>query len=322
MNRRQFFKWSLAFAGAAGFGALIGRFWHRRCRVWIHPMDEYRRDVSRDIAQVMSLEGLFMRGKKVLIKPNFVECHPGRPINTDPSLIAQVADACFRLGAASVAVGEAPGHRRDPWYSTYNSSLRAVLPTQVRCIDLNHGDIVKIPNRGWYTNLKDFYVAAPLAEADLVISMPKMKTHHWMGVTLSLKNLFGNLPGIVYGWPKNVLHVQGIARSIVDLALTMPPNFVVVDGIIGMEGDGPIMGTSKKMGVLVMGKDPLAVDSTTARMMGFDPRCIPYMSLAVMHLPGMLDEMNDYPAEHPRKFASKFECLETFRPWQRENFWK
>lgn len=321
MNRRQFIKWTLAAAGAAGLGALVGRYWHRRCRVWILPMSDYQRDLSRDVAQTMLQEGLFLKGKKVLIKPNFVECHPGRPINTEPKLITQVADACFRLGAASVVVGEAPGHRRDPWYSVYNSSLREALPTQVRCIDLNHGDLVKIPNKGWYTKLKSFYITTPLAEADVVISMPKMKTHHWMGVTLSMKNLFGNLPGMVYGWPKNVLHIQGIPHSIVDLVLSMPPHFVVVDGIVGMEGDGPIMGSPKNMGVLVLGKDPLAVDATCARMMGFEPGNIPYMTLAMPHIPGMLDEMNDYPGEHPARFASKFECLEKFRAWQAGPFW-
>ncbi len=321
MNRRQFVKWSIAAVGAAGLGALIGRYWHRRCRVWILPVRDYQQDISRDVAGVMLQEDVFLKGKRVLIKPNFVECHPGRPINTDARLIAQVVDACFRLGAASVAVGEAPGHRRDPWYSIYHSSLRAALPSQVRCIDLNHGDLVKVPNKGWYTKFKNFYVATPLAEADVVIGMPKMKTHHWMGVTLSMKNLFGNLPGIVYGWPKNLLHMQGIAKSIVDLTLSMPPAFVVVDGITAMEGDGPIMGTAKTVKTIVMGKDPLAVDATCARMMGFEPGNIPYMSLAMPHLPGMLDEMNDYLAEHPRTFASKFACVDAFRSWQGGPFW-
>ncbi|MBP7634849.1 DUF362 domain-containing protein [Candidatus Ozemobacteraceae bacterium] len=321
MNRRQFMKWGLAAVGAAGLGAVVGRYWHRRCRVWILSMKDYQRDISRDVAGVLLQEEIFLKGKHVLLKPNFVECHPGRPINTDVRLITQVVDACMRLGAASVVVGEAPGHRRDPWYSIYHSTLREALPSQVRCIDLNHGDLVKVPNKGWYTNLKHFYITTPLAEADVVISIPKMKTHHWMGVTLSMKNLFGNLPGIVYGWPKNLLHVQGIARSIVDLTLTMPPNFVVVDGITGMEGDGPIMGTPKSMGVVVMGKDPLAVDATCARMMGFEPGNIPYMALAMPHIPGMLDERNDYPAEHPRTFASKFACVDAFRPWQTGPFW-
>ena len=72
--------------------------------------------------------------------------------------------------------------------------------------------------------------------------MPKLKTHHWAGVTLSLKNFFGCMPGRVYGWPKNVLHVRGIPESILDINAAVRPHLAIVDGIVGMEGDGPIMG--------------------------------------------------------------------------------
>ena len=91
--------------------------------------------------------------------------------------------------------------------------------------------------------------------------MPKLKTHHWAGATLSLKNLFGTLPGICYGWPKNELHWRGIDNSIVDIALTRTPDLAIVDAVVGMEGDGPINGTPKPFGALVMGCDPLAVDA-------------------------------------------------------------
>ncbi len=90
----------------------------------------------------------------------------------------------------------------------------------------------------------------------MVISLPKLKTHHWAVATLSLKNLFGTLPGICYGWPKNELHWRGIDNSIVDIALTRTPDLAIVDGIVGMEGDGPLNGTPKPMGVLVMGTRP------------------------------------------------------------------
>ena len=73
--------------------------------------------------------------------------------------------------------------------------------------------------------------------------MPKMKTHHWAGVTLSLKNCFGCLPGRVYGWPKNALHWVGIDKAILDVAGAVRPGYAIVDGIVAMEGNGPIDGT-------------------------------------------------------------------------------
>ena len=75
--------------------------------------------------------------------------------------------------------------------------------------------------------------------------MAKMKTHHWVGATLSMKNLFGVVPSGIYGWPKNVLHWAGIDESIADLHAAFPRHFAIVDGIVGMEGNGPIQGSAQ-----------------------------------------------------------------------------
>ena len=107
-----------------------------------------------------------------------------------------------------------------------------------------------------------------------------MKSHHWAGVTLSMKNLFGVMPGIYYGWPKNVLHHAGIMESILDITATLRPQFAIVDGIIGMEGDGPIMGSPHPAGVLVVGRNLTAVDATCSRIMGIDPHEVSYLASA------------------------------------------
>ncbi len=107
-----------------------------------------------------------------------------------------------------------------------------------------------------------------------------MKTHHWVGATLSMKNLFGVVPSGIYGWPKNVLHWAGIDESIADLHAAFPHHFAIVDGIVGMEGNGPIQGTPKPAGVLVAGRDPVAVDATCCRIMKIDPMQIRYLQLA------------------------------------------
>jgi uncharacterized protein (DUF362 family) len=118
-----------------------------------------------------------------------------------------------------------------------------------------------------------------------------MKTHHWVGATLSMKNLFGVVPGGVYGWPKNALHWAGIAESIADLHSVFPRAFTLVDAIVGMEGNGPIQGVPKPMGVLVAGADPVAVDATCCRLMRLDPARMEYMRLAAGE-PARLDESN------------------------------
>jgi hypothetical protein len=91
------------------------------------------------------------------------------------------------------------------------------------------------------------------------------------------------VPGGVYGWPKNNLHWNGINESIADLHGTTPSQFAIVDGIVGMEGNGPIQGSPKSAGVLVAGADPVAVDCTCCRIMGIDPDKIDYIKLADSH---------------------------------------
>jgi uncharacterized protein (DUF362 family) len=152
--------------------------------------------------------------------------------------------------------------------------------------------------------------------ADLVVSMPKLKTHHWAGMTCAMKNLFGVVPGAVYGWPKNVLHQHGIDNCIVDLVATVRPALTIVDGIVGMEGDGPIMGLPRAFGVLAMSRDLVAADATCARVLGFDAVKLPYLEAAGQFL-GNLDEQRiDQRGERLARFAMRANVLDQFRGWQ------
>jgi uncharacterized protein (DUF362 family) len=230
-----------------------------------------------------------LQGKRVVLKPNLVEYHRDKVINTNPKFVAAVIDLCRSEGAAEVIVAEGPGHWRNVEYLVRECGLGDVLESrQVPFVDLNHDEPIKTPNLGLLTGLEYLYLTRTIVSADVVISLPKLKTHHWAGATLSLKNLFGTLPGICYGWPKNELHWRGIDNSIVDIALTRTPDLAIVDGIIGMEGDGPLNGTAKHMGVLVMGHDLLATDATCCRLMRLDPERIGYLALGQMKRLGRL----------------------------------
>jgi uncharacterized protein (DUF362 family) len=113
--------------------------------------------------------------------------------------------------------------------------------------------------------------------SDFSVSMPKVKTHHWTGVTLSMKNMFGIVPGSRYGWPKNVLHWAGIHESILDICATVRPNFVIADGIIGMDGDGPLNGAAKRMNSILLSDDPVAADFMLARLLGYEPNNVKHL---------------------------------------------
>ena len=152
-------------------------------------------------------------------------------------------------------------------------------------------------NLGRQTRLGTLTFPRVTQEVDWIVSLAKMKTHHWVGATLSMKNLFGVMPGIYYGWPKNVLHHQGIENSILDINATLQPHFAIVDGITGMEGDGPIMGTPVSPGVLVMGKSLPAVDATCCRIMGINPYKIDYLKTADQWLGPIHDSFIEHRGE-------------------------
>jgi uncharacterized protein (DUF362 family) len=255
-----------------------------------------------------------LAGKRVVLKPNLVEYHRGKVINTNPNLVAAAIELCRSEGAAEVIVAEGPGHWRNVEYLVQASGLGDVLRHyQVPFIDLNHDEPVKCLNLGRLTKLDHLYLSRTIMSADVVISMPKIKTHHWVGATLSLKNLFGTLPGICYGWPKNELHWRGIHQSIVDIAVTRTPQLAIVDGIIGMEGDGPLNGTPKPLGVIVMGADLLAVDATCCRLMKLDPQRVGYLQLGERKKLGLLAAAAIQQIGEPiDKLAQPFETLPQF----------
>ncbi len=295
LSRRQFLGASLAATAAvAGSGWWIRRSYlqseaeakkdaHYQAQAFIHRVANYEGDLRTPILtglHELGVDAQEIRGKKILLKPNLVEPHAQlRHINTHPLLVRAAVEAFLSLGAAQVAVAEGPGHRTDTLLVLDESGLASVLAEDhIRFIDLNYDSGLIVPNRTLRTKMAALTFPRSISEFDWLVSMPKMKTHHWVGVTLSMKNLFGLMPGIFYGWPKNVFHMHGIEQSILDINAAVPPQFAIVDGIVGMEGDGPIMGEAKNAGVLVMGRNAPAVDATCARVMGIDPQKIHYLT--------------------------------------------
>jgi uncharacterized protein (DUF362 family) len=238
----------------------------------------YSEDLVSRMLEGVRETGLDVRGKRVLLKPNLVEFESSTVINTDATIIAAAVELFHRLGAADVRIGEGPGHRRDTLDLADDARYRSTIPKfESIFTDLNRDDVS--PVKG-FADEKEFYFPNTVLGADLIVSLAKMKTHHWVGATLSMKNLFGMVPGAIYGWPKNKLHYIGIPRSVFELSRHFRNTYAIVDGVVGMEGNGPIQGTPKSAGVLVMGHDLVAVDSTCCRIMGIDPEKVEYLRLA------------------------------------------
>lgn len=286
-----------------------------RSRVAVLPAAGYDAPLTDVLLRGIAQFDLPIRGKRVVLKPNLVELDRGGVVNTNAAVVLAAVEAFRTLGAREVIVAEGPGHRRDNQYILVASGVYDVLKeSRTRYVDLNTDAVRRVRLNSSFTDLGSLYLPETVLGADLLVSMPKMKTHHWAGATLSLKNMFGVVPSAVYGWPKNVLHWAGIDQSIIDInaALEMP-RFNIVDGIIGMEGNGPIQGSARHSGVIVCGTDPVAVDATCARLMQLDPWRIRYLHLTEPFLGNVAEERIEQTGEDPGRLSQDYQVLPQFR---------
>ena len=310
---------ALLIGTGAAVAGIVALPWLRRAMqltapVFVARHQRYDGPLEQTIREGLLATGLDpagLRGKIVLLKPNLVEPTRKAPqMTTHPAVIVAAAEV-FRRWGADVVVGEGPGHVRDTEMALIESGLQDALDrTQLRFADLNYSQVGWVKNAGRASKLPGFYFPQQAIEADLIVSMPKMKTHHWVGYTGALKNLYGVIPGIKYGWPKNVLHHAGIPETIFDINASLPKTIAIVDGITAMEGDGPILGSAKPMGLLVIGTNSTAVDATLGRIMGFDPARVSYLKLAANRLGPVADHCVVQRGERWQSVASPFSVLD------------
>jgi uncharacterized protein (DUF362 family) len=313
LTRRNFLVGTAALAGGASVSApLFVPKYHsdrraKRSRVAILNLEQYSQRIDEVIASGLRLFRISVHGKTVVLKPNLVDYTPANAINTHPTLVLAAAESFRRMGAKCVVVAEGPGHQRDTQLVLLASGYEESLRTEaIRFVDLNRDELVRTRLRASYMGMKSLWLPRTVLEADFMVSMPKIKTHHWAGVTLSMKNMLGTVPGAGYGWPKNILHWKGIQESILDVCATIPVHFVIADGIMAMEGNGPLNGTARPLGKIVLADDPVAADATCARLMGFEPDRIVHICEGAKFLgnvsPAVIDQLGDALTPPPTPF--------------------
>lgn len=215
------------------------------------------------------LAGIVKRGDTVLIKPNVVGPRPeSHPAITDYRVCKAIADMVKEAGARPVIGEAAPvGIKTE---DCFKDSGYAKLRTQgYEVVDLKPegAEMVKVPIPNG-KNMKEIMLNKFVVEADCIIDVPKMKTHDQPLVTLSIKNMKGVMPDVF----KRKFHTTfGIFQGCADLALAVKPKLAVVDGIIAMEGLGPIFGDPVEMDLIIAGRDMVAVDAVTCTIMGVEP---------------------------------------------------
>jgi uncharacterized protein (DUF362 family) len=294
--------------------ALVPSFQRPPSTVLIRRAANYEQELASLIYESLVEFKLPLKDKTVLLKANLVGPDPLGIMNTHPAVVAAARESFLRLGASQVLIGDGPAMDRDTEAIIESVRLKEFAGPLARTfVDLNVDDVEKVPLKTHASRLNELYLPKTALGVDFLVSMPKLKTHHWAGVTLSLKNMFGVVPGSCYGWPKNVLHWAGIDRAILDINAVVRPDFAIVDGIVGMEGNGPIQGTPKPCGVLVLGDDPVAVDATCCRVMGLNPARVNYLARAGTLLGHIQAEKIEQRGESIASVQTPFAVLHAFR---------
>ena len=319
-SRRSFLVGSAALAAGASVSVpfFLPKYQSdrraKRSRVAILNVGQYSQRIDEVLASGLRLFHIDVQDKTVVLKPNLVDYIPGNAINTHPTLVLAAAECFRRMGSRCVVVAEGPGHQRDTQLvlseSGYQESLGA---DAIRFVDLNRDELVRTQLRASYMGMKSLWLPRTVLEADFLVSMPKIKAHHWAGVTLSMKNMLGVVPGARYGWPKNILHWKGIQESILDVCATIPVHFVIADGIMAMEGNGPLNGTARPLGKIVLADDPVAADATCARLMGLEPDRIVHIGEGARFLGNLSPTLIDQAGEIPKPPTTPFHVVPEFR---------
>jgi uncharacterized protein (DUF362 family)/NAD-dependent dihydropyrimidine dehydrogenase PreA subunit len=217
-----------------------------------------------------------LAGKTVLLKPNILGAMaPEKHVNTHPAVVQAAIEAVERRGPARVMVGDNSGMRA---YGSNEKTAEVAGIRQVagdRYVNLGASPVKTPVDSAFAERLA---VSREVLECDVLVSLPKMKTHVATGITGAVKNTYGHL----VGGEKTRLHreAQGplaFARAVVDVFQIRPPDLVVMDAVTAMEGQGPSGGRPRHVGRLLAGTDAVALDTVMAAMMGLEPRTVPML---------------------------------------------
>ncbi len=239
--------------------------------------------IEQKIDQALGLLGglgqFIQAGERVLLKPNMLEGLPSEcAVTTHPAVVRAMIRQVRQLGATPL-VGDSPGVSGTLKTAEKCGILAVCQQENTELLPFEHSIEYPCPDG---RTLKKFYLTDVLGQVDKVISLAKMKTHTFMGMTGATKNMFGCIVGV----QKAQFHLRtqqrrDFAGMLVDLALLVKPVLSIVDGVTGMEGNGPRNGRPIQAGVILAGANHFAVDIVMAEMMGFRPEELPVAALSL-----------------------------------------
>lgn len=240
--------------------------------------ENLRRVLELCLEPLGGIKAFVKPGQKVLLKPNLLrKASPEEAITTHPAVVKSVAELAISAGG-KVIIGDSPGaagtHTRNTLIKLYQGcGLDRVAEETGAELALDTSQVIASLPKGKI--IKRIELVKYALDVDVIINLPKFKTHCFTLLTGAVKNLFGLVPGLIKpAYHAKFPNVDDFSTMLVDLMEFAAPALTIVDGVRGMEGDGPNSGTARDIGLIIAGKNPVAVDVILSRIMGIDPLLI------------------------------------------------
>ncbi len=260
-------------------------------KVGVIKCDRYQKDLLKDaltrsVGLLGGFENIIEPDDKVLLKPNLLlAAKPDRAVTTHPLFL----EACIEIISQHIPVGnitiaDSPGagiaYTAEKLNKVYRQTGIMDVAQKTGCV-LNQDPGYQTVALKEGKAIKKIDVINPALEADKIINLCKWKTHTLTTMTGAVKNMFGVVPGFSkVGHHLRFTSVEAFTQMLVDIACHMKPALSIMDGILGMEGEGPGMkGTPRHIGLVLASTDCLAMDAVVAKLMGLDTESLPLLRL-------------------------------------------
>ena len=231
--------------------------------------------IKKGLEMLGGIETFFGKNEKILLKPNLLtKASPEKAVTTHPAVFEAVAKILKEKKYEHIYYGDSPGPMGVMSKVAESCGIKQVAD-KLNIIEGNFNEGEEVFFEGGITE-KNFIISKGILEADGIINICKMKTHQLERITGAVKNMFG----AVYGINKGAFHAkytnaESFAKLVADINNFAKPRLHIMDGIIAMEGNGPQSGTPKKMGLILMSTDPVALDSVFCHLIDLKPELVP-----------------------------------------------
>jgi len=239
---------------------------------------EVRRAVEAGLEPFGGIGRFVSAGDRVLLKPNLLSAKdPSRAITTHPVMVEVLAELVREAGGDPF-MGDSPGGVKRGVQRVWDNTLMSAMAERagLELVNLEASGSVEIDAGGYL-----LYIARPVLEADVIINLPKLKTHSLTLLTGAVKNMFGTVPGFrKAGMHKLFPKPAEFAAMLVELYSHVRPAVSIMDAVLSMEGNGPSSGEPRETGLIAVSDDGVAMDAVISRVIGFDPGGIDTTRLA------------------------------------------